>query len=444
MTNATPLFLYIRYIYVVLVAIMMSLPVVVCAGKTPEEVQSFEACKAKAEKGDASAQLNLAIRYENGEGTDKNLPEAVVWYHKAAEQGNAGAQLNLGYLYRHGEGVTENKALGLSLYRKAAERGLANAQLSLGAALTDEDPKQSEVWILKAAEQGYVTAQLELGKRYQGGFGVVQDSQRGYTWYLRAAEQGSAEGQFHVGTSLFVGVGIDKDEVKAASWLRKAFEQGHIGAHHWLAGCYLRGDGVPKDAIEGYAIYNLAGVTDSLAKVRLAELELKMTRDEISAGQKRTRELKKEIDVIAATKLASSGLIQADISKATGAADSKPLVDIESRQVSIDSVIANAPWLILLAFVCVIIGVFSCVLIFKKVGTAARNNDMDHLTSDIKPAHGFLSRWALSSLAILALLSVLGYLNGGLNGLAVQLGRGLIIAPLGGLVLGVVWKLLSK
>ena len=417
----------------VLVAIMMSLPVVVCAGKTPGEVQSFEACKAKAEKGDASAQLNLAIRYENGEGTEKNLPEAVVWYHKAAEQGNAGAQLNLGYLYRYGEGVTENKALGLSLYRKAAEQGFAKAQLSLGAALTDEDPRQAELWISKAAEQGYVTAQLELGKRYQGGFGVVQDPQRGFTWNLRAAEQGSAEGQFQVGTCFFVGVGIDKDEVKATSWFRKAFEQGHIGAHHWLAGCYLRGDGVPKDAIEGYAIYNLAGVTDSLAKVRLAELELKMTRDEISAGQKRTRELKKEIDEIAA------------ISKATGAADSKPIVDIESRHVTNDSVITNAPsWLILLAFVCVIIGVFLCVLIFKKVGTAARNNDVDHLTSDIKPAHGFLSRWALSSLAILALLSVLGYLNGGLNGLAVQLGRGLIIAPLGGLVLGVVWKMLSK
>ena len=47
----------------------------------------FEFAKAKAEKGDASAQVTLGLMYEYGRGVAKNDVEAVKWYRKAAEQG---------------------------------------------------------------------------------------------------------------------------------------------------------------------------------------------------------------------------------------------------------------------------------------------------------------------------------------------------------------------
>ena len=52
-----------------------------------------------AEQGDADAQYNLGVMYDNGEGVTQDDAEAVKWYRRAAEQGNAFAQHNLGVMY---------------------------------------------------------------------------------------------------------------------------------------------------------------------------------------------------------------------------------------------------------------------------------------------------------------------------------------------------------
>ena len=48
------------------------------------EVKRFKEFKAKAEKGDRSAQYNLGVCYSNGIGVVKDEAEAVKWYRKAA------------------------------------------------------------------------------------------------------------------------------------------------------------------------------------------------------------------------------------------------------------------------------------------------------------------------------------------------------------------------
>ena len=58
-----------------------------------------------AEQGDAKAQSNLALMYENGRGVPKDFVAAASWYQYAAAQGDVGAQLNLGLLYAKGRGV---------------------------------------------------------------------------------------------------------------------------------------------------------------------------------------------------------------------------------------------------------------------------------------------------------------------------------------------------
>ncbi len=419
---------------------------------TPEEVKNFESYRVKARFGGADAQRRLGFCYDKGDGVAKDMVEAMKWYRKAAEQGDAKAQCNIGNLYYRGEGVAKDQAQAVTWWRKAAEQGYANAQYILGLVLLGDDDKQAEVWLCKAAEQGDVDAQLQLGEVYSsGGFGVLQNteqglarrfkaSEQGFAWYLRAAEQGSAEGQHRVGELYFVGGGVDRDHAKSIPWFRKAMEQGYINAHHWLAGCYLRGEGVPKDTVEAYAIYNLAGVTDSLARSRLAELEGGMSKDEIAAGQKRTRELKKEIEAnVAAKRVAASA-----VSTTTGDVDSKPQVEIATRRAPIDNDITNAPWL-LLALACVIIGVLMAGLMFKNNSAAVGAASSDNSKPDTKPAsRGFFFYWAASSLAILTFLAALGYLNAGASGFAFQLGRGLILAPIAGLVVGGIWKMMSK
>ena len=63
-----------------------------------------------AEQGDATAQYNLGIMYDNGQGVPQDYKEAIKWYRLAAEQGNAKAQYNLGAMYDNGEGVPQDYA----------------------------------------------------------------------------------------------------------------------------------------------------------------------------------------------------------------------------------------------------------------------------------------------------------------------------------------------
>ncbi|HHQ4547446.1 TPA: LysM-like peptidoglycan-binding domain-containing protein, partial [Aeromonas veronii] len=76
-----------------------------------------------AEQGNASAQYNLGLMYEQGHGVAQDYKQAVSWYRKAAEQGNASAQYNLGLMYEQGHGVVQDNKEAIAWYRKAAEQG---------------------------------------------------------------------------------------------------------------------------------------------------------------------------------------------------------------------------------------------------------------------------------------------------------------------------------
>src|ERR1700737_5029960 len=60
--------------------------------------------KAAAE-GNSSAQVNLAVCYLNGWGTQQNYGAGLYWLKMAAAQGDAHARTNLGILYLKGWGV---------------------------------------------------------------------------------------------------------------------------------------------------------------------------------------------------------------------------------------------------------------------------------------------------------------------------------------------------
>ena len=83
--------------------------------------------------GDAIAQNNLGVNYEEGTGVEKDEQQAVVWYRKAAEQGNVYAQYNLGVMYANGHGVTQDYAAAVAWYRYAADNGHAGAKYFLKA-----------------------------------------------------------------------------------------------------------------------------------------------------------------------------------------------------------------------------------------------------------------------------------------------------------------------
>ncbi len=64
-----------------------------------QDETGFEQLLARAEEGDANAQLSLGEKYYDGQCVLKDYKEAMKWYRKAADQGDAMAQARLGLMY---------------------------------------------------------------------------------------------------------------------------------------------------------------------------------------------------------------------------------------------------------------------------------------------------------------------------------------------------------
>lgn len=71
----------------------------------------------------ASAQFNLGLMYDNGQGVPQDYQQAVQWYTKAAEQGYARAQYNLAAMYFSGKGIPQDYVLAHMWANLAAAQG---------------------------------------------------------------------------------------------------------------------------------------------------------------------------------------------------------------------------------------------------------------------------------------------------------------------------------
>ncbi len=97
-----------------------------CEGVPQNYTKAREWLEKAAAQGDAEAQYNLGIMYDNGQGVRQNYAKAREWYEKAAAQGNVEAQYNLGCLYNNGQGVRQNKATAKEWFGKACDNGDQN------------------------------------------------------------------------------------------------------------------------------------------------------------------------------------------------------------------------------------------------------------------------------------------------------------------------------
>jgi TPR repeat protein len=116
-----------------------------------------------AEQGDALAQYNLGLLYDNGRGVQKDYAQARQWYEKAAAQGRADAQVNLGILYDYGRSIPQ-------------------------------DFKKAVYWYRLSAKQGNDLAQRRLGLMYERGDGVERDIVQAYMWYILGTAGGAGRG----------------------------------------------------------------------------------------------------------------------------------------------------------------------------------------------------------------------------------------------------------
>jgi TPR repeat protein len=137
-----------------LLIFILALGLAACTDNETRE-QKFTHTQRLAQKGDAGAQYNLGLMYDQGYGVSPDARKAAAWFEKAAEKGEANAQYRLGSLYYRGQGVTRD-------WTRAAQ------------------------WYKKAAEHGSIPAQAALGNMYLLGEGVLRDSSKAAYWHNKS------------------------------------------------------------------------------------------------------------------------------------------------------------------------------------------------------------------------------------------------------------------
>ena len=269
-----------------LLLLVVSTAFPVLAQPSASERQHFDSIRAKADKGDADAQLALAFCYANGTGVNPDPGKAFKWLRKAAEQGQAKAQCLLGLRYSSGDGVKPDKL-------------------------------EAVRWLRRSADQGLPEAQYDLGMCYANGEGIRPNIQEAAAWYRKAAEQGLPDAQCELGNCFLEGTGVPRDLPEGVAWTRKAAEQGFARAQNILGLCYLKGTGLAKDPVQAYKWFNLAAaaggpLTDD-AKVNLAAAQRYLSPEQVAEAQRLASEFKPQKEPLDKAASTSTGTNSAPV-----------------------------------------------------------------------------------------------------------------------------------
>ncbi|OJW69364.1 MAG: hypothetical protein BGO68_02880 [Candidatus Amoebophilus sp. 36-38] len=189
-----------------------------CLGEKAEkgqEVTPISGLLKQAKKGDATAQYNLGLKYEQGIDVPRNYQKAIKWYQRAADQEFVAAQSRLGVIYQN----------------EPIVKGLVVKLGSLIVKVDYQDAlKEAFKWNWKAAEQGNVNSQYNLGWMYGNAKGVTRNYQEAIKWHQKAADQGFVGAQYTLGWMYEEGLGVGRNYQEAIKWYQRAADQGFADA----------------------------------------------------------------------------------------------------------------------------------------------------------------------------------------------------------------------
>jgi TPR repeat protein len=184
--------------------------------------------------------------YELGRAyaANRQVPDAIAAWRKAADKGSTSAMVELGVLYGTGSGVPKDESQARTLFERAAQAGNPRGVSNLAAL---------------------------------GGGGAAADPARSRELLAKAAETNS-EAQYQLGMLLAEGTGGEKDDVRARALFEKAAAQNHPGALERMGAFAEEGRGGAKDKDAAKAYYQrAAALGDENAKAAVKRLECPFT-----------------------------------------------------------------------------------------------------------------------------------------------------------------------
>ena len=126
----------------------------VAAYARQDYVTAAKLMRVAAVQGNAKAQYNLGLMYDNGQGVTRDYKEAVKWYRLSADQGDADAQFRLGFMYEVGQGVTQDYVR-------------AHMWLNISASSGDKTARSNRDIVAKKMSQTQIEKAQEMARRCQ-------------------------------------------------------------------------------------------------------------------------------------------------------------------------------------------------------------------------------------------------------------------------------------
>jgi TPR repeat protein len=154
-----------------------------------DDKKLFEQLLSLSKQGDAIAQYNLGMFYNNGIGTSRNSKAAFEWFQKSAANNNPLGAYKVGCYYS-GQGqefmpVDHAKALEYKLVAAKAGYTLAQSDVA-GILLSSKNVAEGIKWLKSAGDQGDFNSLATLFGLYYKGNKIPKDLPSAYL-YLNLA-----------------------------------------------------------------------------------------------------------------------------------------------------------------------------------------------------------------------------------------------------------------
>jgi TPR repeat protein len=193
----------------------------------PSDVATAIKFCGTASRSSRRAQYQLGRAY----AANRQLPEAIGAWRKAADKGSTSAMVELGVVYGNGAGVARDEAQARKLFERAAAagnpRGISNLAALSGDAAAD--PVQARSLLARAGETN-AEAQYQLGVMIADGVGGPQDDVTARALFQKAAAQNHPGALERMGAFAQEGRGGDKDATAAKAYYEKAAALGNEDA----------------------------------------------------------------------------------------------------------------------------------------------------------------------------------------------------------------------
>lgn len=212
-----------------------------------KDINDWQQLLQFAEEGDADAQLEVAMHYENGISfEDKviispNAKMAYDWTKRAYENGNLEAAEAYAYHLTNGIHCAKNTKKAIKLYEDAIKAGSSTAAHNLGIEFRDQHEFKKAFSLYKKDDTDF-----SIGMCYYYGIGVAKNKSKAFRFFKKLLKSGDIlsgyetnEANYMIGKMYLEGEVVTQSITKARHHLLLANEDGdHPSAQQilWVIG----------------------------------------------------------------------------------------------------------------------------------------------------------------------------------------------------------------